>query len=205
MQRIIGILLGGLTIYALLNIMDAFGADTQPKYLLAVVVGMLVALVWPWFISLVVARRVRAQTQGGDRPRSRGAGSSQGRLSKRIASGSTLTCEGQAVTVDDRRDTPTPAPTPVRRPGLSQTLGRPDHLGLRRSGHPARPAARRGPDPRGGRHPDGDVDRRRAPAASDPVIAGRRVAGSRPEPAPTDDRGGSRASGAHRQHPHRCT
>ena len=61
MQRIIGILLGGLTIYALLNIMDAFGADTQPKYLLAVVVGMVVALVWPWFIALVVARRVRAK------------------------------------------------------------------------------------------------------------------------------------------------
>ena len=59
MQRIIGILLGGLTIYLLLNIMDALTSDTQPKYLLAIVIDMIVALLWPWFIAFILARRVR--------------------------------------------------------------------------------------------------------------------------------------------------
>jgi 4-amino-4-deoxy-L-arabinose transferase-like glycosyltransferase len=59
MQRIIGIILGGLTIYLLLNIMDAVTKDTQPKYLLAILIGMIVALVWPWFIAFILARRVR--------------------------------------------------------------------------------------------------------------------------------------------------
>jgi ABC-type branched-subunit amino acid transport system permease subunit len=59
MQRIIGIILGGLTIYVLLNIMDAVTKDTQPKYLLAIVIGMLVALLWPWVIGLLLVRRRR--------------------------------------------------------------------------------------------------------------------------------------------------
>lgn len=59
MHRIIGILLGGLTIYLLLNVMDAFTKDTQPRYLFAIVIGMLVALLWPWVIGIFVARRAR--------------------------------------------------------------------------------------------------------------------------------------------------
>ena len=57
MQRFIGIILGGLTIWALLNIMDALSADTQPKYLLAIVIGMLVALLYPWVIGFFLVRR----------------------------------------------------------------------------------------------------------------------------------------------------
>lgn len=59
MHRVIGILLGGLTIYLLLNVMEAFTKDTQPRYLLAVVIGMLVALLWPWVIGIFAARRAR--------------------------------------------------------------------------------------------------------------------------------------------------
>jgi 4-amino-4-deoxy-L-arabinose transferase-like glycosyltransferase len=59
MQRIIGIILGGLTIYLLLNVMEAVTKDTQPRYLLAIVIGMLVALLWPWVIGLRVARRAK--------------------------------------------------------------------------------------------------------------------------------------------------
>jgi hypothetical protein len=59
MQRFIGIILGGVTIWALLNIMDALSADTQPKYLTAIVIGMLVALLYPWVIGTVLARRVK--------------------------------------------------------------------------------------------------------------------------------------------------
>lgn len=59
MQRIIGIIIGGFTIYVLLNVMEAFTKDTQPRYLLAVGIGMLVMLFWPWVIGLLFARRVR--------------------------------------------------------------------------------------------------------------------------------------------------
>ena len=59
MQRIIGLILGGLTIYVLLNVMEAVTKDTQPRYLFAIVIGMLVALLWPWVIGLRVARRAK--------------------------------------------------------------------------------------------------------------------------------------------------
>jgi phosphotransferase system glucose/maltose/N-acetylglucosamine-specific IIC component len=57
MQRIIGIILGGLTIYLLLNVMEALTKDTQPRYLLAIVIGMLVALLYPWVIGIMLVRR----------------------------------------------------------------------------------------------------------------------------------------------------
>jgi len=59
MQRVIGIIVGGFTIYVLLNIMDAVTKDTQPRYLLAVGIGMLVMLLWPWVIGLFFARRIK--------------------------------------------------------------------------------------------------------------------------------------------------
>ena len=59
MHRIIGIVLGGLTIYLLLNVMEAVTKDTQPRYLLAIVIGMAVALLWPWVIGMRVARRAK--------------------------------------------------------------------------------------------------------------------------------------------------
>jgi uncharacterized membrane protein len=59
MQRIIGIILGGLTIWALLNVMSALSISEQPRYLLAIVIGMAVALLWPWVIGMRVARRAK--------------------------------------------------------------------------------------------------------------------------------------------------
>jgi phosphotransferase system glucose/maltose/N-acetylglucosamine-specific IIC component len=61
MQRIIGIILGGLTIYLLLNVMEALTKDTQPRYLLAIIIGMLVALLYPWIIGIFLVRRHRAK------------------------------------------------------------------------------------------------------------------------------------------------
>ena len=58
MQRFIGIILGGVTIWALLNILDAVSADTQPKYVTAIVIGMLVALLYPWIMG-IAGRRSR--------------------------------------------------------------------------------------------------------------------------------------------------
>ena len=59
MHRIIGLILGGLTTYALLNVMEAATMDTQPRYLLAIGIGLLVALVWPWVMGMRAARRLK--------------------------------------------------------------------------------------------------------------------------------------------------
>jgi hypothetical protein len=59
MQRIIGFILGGLTIWALLNITNALAGDAQPKYALSILIGLLVALLWPWVIGMVMVRRHR--------------------------------------------------------------------------------------------------------------------------------------------------
>ena len=59
MQRFIGVVLGGVTIWALLNIADALSTETQPKYLTAIIVGMLVALLYPWVMGILMSRRVK--------------------------------------------------------------------------------------------------------------------------------------------------
>ena len=57
MQRIIGIGLGALATYVLLVIFA--GTAQSQVFLVAVVVGLVVSIVWPWVISLMVDRRVK--------------------------------------------------------------------------------------------------------------------------------------------------
>ena len=59
MHRFIGIVLGGLTIYLLLNLSDALRVETQPRYLVAIVAGMVVALIWPWLMGMRDSRRAK--------------------------------------------------------------------------------------------------------------------------------------------------
>jgi hypothetical protein len=59
MHRFIGIVLGGLTIYLLLNLSDALSVETQPRYLVAIVAGMVVALIWPWLMGMRDSRRAK--------------------------------------------------------------------------------------------------------------------------------------------------
>ena len=59
LQRIIGFILGGLTIWVLLNITNALSGDTQPKYLLSIVVGLLVVVLWPWVMGIILVRRAK--------------------------------------------------------------------------------------------------------------------------------------------------
>lgn len=51
----------GLTIWALLNITDALSGDTQPKYVLSIVIGLLVAPLWPWVAGILFARRAKSR------------------------------------------------------------------------------------------------------------------------------------------------
>jgi type VI protein secretion system component VasK len=58
-HRIVGLVLGGVVIWVILTVGEAIGGDSQPRYLLAIVVGLLVALLYPWIIGLSVTRRDR--------------------------------------------------------------------------------------------------------------------------------------------------
>jgi cell shape-determining protein MreD len=57
MQRIIGAGLGAIATYVLL-ILFAGTAQSQ-VYLVAVIVGLVIAILWPWIIALMVTRRVK--------------------------------------------------------------------------------------------------------------------------------------------------
>lgn len=57
MQRIIGAGLGALATYVLLILF--VGTAQSQVFLVAVVVGLIVSIVWPWVITLMVTRRVR--------------------------------------------------------------------------------------------------------------------------------------------------
>jgi preprotein translocase subunit SecF len=59
MQRIIGAGLGAIVTYVLL-ILFAGTAQSQ-TFLMAVLIGLVVTIAWPWIIALMVARRVRDQ------------------------------------------------------------------------------------------------------------------------------------------------
>jgi len=57
MHHIIGVGIGAIVTYLLLIIM--VGTQYSDKYLPAIVIGGIVALLWPWFIGLMLARRVK--------------------------------------------------------------------------------------------------------------------------------------------------
>jgi xanthine/uracil permease len=57
MHHIIGVGIGAIVTYLLLIIM--VGTQYSDKYLPAIVIGAIVALAWPWFIGLMLARLVK--------------------------------------------------------------------------------------------------------------------------------------------------
>jgi ABC-type branched-subunit amino acid transport system permease subunit len=59
LQRIIGFILGGLTIWILLNITDGMSGDNGPKWAFSILIGLLVALLWPWVIGIIFVRRAK--------------------------------------------------------------------------------------------------------------------------------------------------
>jgi branched-subunit amino acid ABC-type transport system permease component len=59
MQRIIGAVLGALATYLLLVVLVG-GVSTQ-TFLIAVGIGLIVTIVWPWAVELMVARRAAAR------------------------------------------------------------------------------------------------------------------------------------------------
>ena len=59
MQRIIGAVLGALATYLLLIVLVG-GASSQ-SFLIAVVTGLVVTIVWPWGVELMASRRATAR------------------------------------------------------------------------------------------------------------------------------------------------
>jgi cytochrome c biogenesis protein CcdA len=59
MQRIIGLVLGAVVTYVILVVMVGTTGDAARNYLIAVVAGTIVALVWPWVVAIYIGRRVK--------------------------------------------------------------------------------------------------------------------------------------------------
>ena len=59
LHRIIGLILGGLVIWIILTFGETFTPDTQPRYLAAIIIGLVVAGLYPWLIGLWFVRRAK--------------------------------------------------------------------------------------------------------------------------------------------------
>lgn len=59
MQRFIGIVLGALLAFALLLLLVGSDFEKPRNYVIALVAGALVSLLWPWIMGFYVGRRVR--------------------------------------------------------------------------------------------------------------------------------------------------
>ncbi len=59
MQRLIGIVFGAVVTYLLLLVMVTMSGDAPIRYGLAVIVGALVSLFWPWVIGFFLLRRAK--------------------------------------------------------------------------------------------------------------------------------------------------
>jgi lipopolysaccharide export LptBFGC system permease protein LptF len=59
MQRIIGIAIGAIVTYLLLLLMDTMSGEATIRYGLAVLIGAIVSLFWPWIIGFFLLRRAR--------------------------------------------------------------------------------------------------------------------------------------------------
>ena len=59
MQRIIGVVLGAIVSYVLLLILVGTAGDVSRSYGIAVIVGAVVAIFWPWIVALYIGRRVK--------------------------------------------------------------------------------------------------------------------------------------------------
>ena len=66
LHRIIGFILGGITIWVILTLGETFTPDTQPRYLAAIIVGLIVAALYPWAIGIWFVRRRKAKQNEED-------------------------------------------------------------------------------------------------------------------------------------------
>ena len=61
-RRITGIILGVL-VFLLVYWITGLGTPSSPNWALAALIGLVVALIWPWLFGLYMVRRVRQNRQ----------------------------------------------------------------------------------------------------------------------------------------------
>ena len=61
-RRITGIILGVL-VFFLVYWITGLGTPSNPNWALAALIGLVVALLWPWVFGLIMVRRVRQNRQ----------------------------------------------------------------------------------------------------------------------------------------------
>ena len=61
-RRITGIIIGVLA-FLLVYWITGLGTPSQPNWALAALIGLVVALIWPWLFGLLMVRRVRQKRQ----------------------------------------------------------------------------------------------------------------------------------------------
>ena len=61
-RRITGIILGVL-VFFLVYWLTGLGTPSNPNWALAALIGLVVALIWPWLFGLIMVRRVRQNRQ----------------------------------------------------------------------------------------------------------------------------------------------
>jgi len=61
-RRITGIILGVLAFFVVYSI-TGLGTPSNPNWALAALIGLVVAIVWPWIFGLIMVRQVRQNRQ----------------------------------------------------------------------------------------------------------------------------------------------
>ena len=61
-RRITGIILGVIA-FLIVYWLTGLGTPSNPNLALAILVGLVVALIWPWVMGLLLVRRVRRKRQ----------------------------------------------------------------------------------------------------------------------------------------------
>jgi cell shape-determining protein MreD len=62
-RRITGIVLGVVAFFIVYWLTGGFATPATPNWALAILVGLVVALIWPWIFGLIVVRRARQRRQ----------------------------------------------------------------------------------------------------------------------------------------------
>ncbi len=61
--RITGIILGVVAFFIVYWLTGGMATPSTPNWALAILVGLIVALVWPWVMGLIIVRRARQRRQ----------------------------------------------------------------------------------------------------------------------------------------------
>ena len=62
-RRITGIFLGVVAFFLVYWLSGGFANPSTPNWALAILVGLVVALIWPWVMGIILVRRTRQRRQ----------------------------------------------------------------------------------------------------------------------------------------------